>query len=252
MAGSRKQSKQGVLSDHKRVGKQFIPPFVHKLPALVDVNWVDRPLPELFWLAVLNEELGLHRGIELASSIAKEAVSAPGAQRIWYAPVSAYCTLNESQQKAVIAALESQEHIQDLRQALGGLVALYPECPLIFLYESVPAMKNREIVIQRLKQVMADLFDKTTKAATFMQASAIYMAFVTKRLTVAPNLSLANFPAIEHYPATEESMRIASSVRASISAFFGVIDVPKWWPGYFWNRGLEIDQCMFDAKEPNE
>jgi hypothetical protein len=77
-----------------------------------------------------------------------------------------------------------------------------------------------------------------------MQANGVYIAFVTGKLQVAPGLSLANFPAIEKYPETEESRRVASGVRMAVNMFIGMAEQsPNDWQKYFWNRGLELEPC---------
>jgi hypothetical protein len=74
-----------------------------------------------------------------------------------------------------------------------------------------------------------------------MQANGVYIAFVTGKLQVARGLSLANFPAIEKYPETEESRRVASGVRMVVNMFIGMArQSPNDWQKYFWNRGLEL------------
>jgi hypothetical protein len=107
--------------------------------------------------------------------------------------------------------------------------------------------------LSQLKIVLADLFDKTTKAATFMQANGVYIAFVTDMLIVSPETSLANFPSIVDYPHSEDAKRIGASVRATINGFFGMsYDNSSSWPRYFWNRGLEIDQCVLETESEDE
>ena len=73
-----------------------------------------------------------------------------------------------------------------------------------------------------------------------MQANAIYVAFVTDKLKVQRGTALANFPAVEKYPETDESRLVASSIRATINGFFGEMFLGKStpWARYFWNRGI--------------
>jgi hypothetical protein len=101
--------------------------------------------------------------------------------------------------------------------------------------------------LEAFKQLLASLFDRGATPATFMQANAVYIAFTCGRLAVAPHLTLANFPAIQDFPNTEESKRIASAVRGTVSMMYGHLR-PKppagdEWVRYFWNRGLELESC---------
>ena len=90
-----KRGKKQVLSDHKRVGKRFIPPLLQVAP-FHDLSWVDCTLPELLWLGLLNNRYGLKRGSDLGLSLAKAAAEA-SVHSIgrWYAPTSAYSSLTD-------------------------------------------------------------------------------------------------------------------------------------------------------------
>lgn len=254
LEASQKPKQEGVLSDHKRVGKRFIPPFIHTLGRLQEVKWVEVPLPELLWLALLNHRHGLRRGAELAVEAARAAAAAlRPTKKVWFGVISTYGKLSREQQQAMVSKLKSGGYLDDLKIALGPLLALYPKCPLAFLLEEGLPQGERVDHVSQLKVVLADLFDKTTKAATMMQANAIYIAFATDMLVVSRETSLANFPAVADYPHTEEAKRIGASVRASIMGFFGMsYDHSSSWPGYFWNRGLEIDQCLVGTEGNDE
>jgi len=242
-----------VLSDHKRVGQRFIPPFVHRLGSLHEVKWIDVPLPELLWLGLLNHRHGLKRGAELAVEIGRAAADTVSPNKVWFGPNSAFGKLTLEGMSAVVAALKSRHSLDDFKIALGPLVALYPECPLAFLFEGNLPEGEKADHLHHLKAVLADLFDKTTKEATLMQANAIYIAFTTDKLKVFAGTSLANFPAVAEYPRTEDGRKVGSAVRATINMFFGKSeDFLSTWPRYFWNRGLEVDECMFRDERNDE
>ncbi len=97
---------RGVLSDHKRVGKRFIPPFVAELGALNEVSWRTDIIPELLWLALLNDKHGLRDGAELGRQVAVAAKGAYNSEPlVWFAATSAYSLLDGTQQAAVLATL---------------------------------------------------------------------------------------------------------------------------------------------------
>ncbi len=240
--------KKQVLTDHRRIGKRFLPPFLTTLGPLQEVGWLDYSLPELLWLGILNEKFGLERGADLSVSLAKEADKAyAGEIKKWFAPVSKYNLLNSEQRNDVLKALTRSNKLEPLKNALSSFISLYPKCPLNLLFESpLPCLDNSSAELEIFKGLLSRLYDKTTVEATFMQANAIYIAFITDKLKVFKGTSLANFPEIERYPHTEESQRIASMVRAAINGFIGTdYDKTSEWPRYFWNRGLELEPCDF-------
>lgn len=247
MTKKSKHREKRVLSDHKQVGKRFIPPFVHGLDKLQEMKWVDALLPELLWLAILNQRHGLERGAELAVAVARAGASEIHSEKkIWFSPISTFTKLDEQQQRSAKNTLADQGCIIDIQHALNGLVALYPECPLAFVFDGDHPRSEQEANLKEMKGLLADLFDKTSRAAMLMQANAIYIAFALDMLRVTNSNPLANFPSVANYPNTEEAKRVGASVRATLMALFGSSHDKSWsWPQYFWNRGIEIDSCIF-------
>jgi hypothetical protein len=88
------KKQHGVLSDHKRIGKRFIPPLL-QLQAFTEVSWRDQGLPELLWIGLLNDEYGHSKGTELALAVARactQVVKQPSPTI--FAFTSAYATLS--------------------------------------------------------------------------------------------------------------------------------------------------------------
>ena len=129
--------------------------------------------------------------------------------------------------------------------ALKPLAACYPAHPLNLLLDG-DLPKAQPAMLAYVKTMVAALFERSSRLATMVQASALWLAFDADRLKVAPDLSLAQFPKIEDYPITELSQRIAASIRASLNQMFGAQDLMASdgaWPIAFWNRGLVLEPC---------
>ena len=239
-----------VLADHKKVGKTFIPPLVAELGPLGEIRWVNDLVPELVWLALLNDRYGLKTGSDLARRLALAGVAACGARsKRWFALASTYATLDTSEQKSVVAKLEEDGAAQQIREALSPLLTFYPECPLSFLFAAPP--RSGDASLEKFKDVLVSIFDKGDTPGTFGQATAVYIAFVSDILKVFNGLALANFPAIEEFPSTEESQRVASSVRATVLILYEQfkVDQSAVWISYFWKRGLKLDDCKFETRD---
>jgi hypothetical protein len=246
----KKRPDQDVLSDHKRIGKRFIPPLL-QLGPFADVKWSDLLLPELLWLGILNHAYGKVRGAELGLKLAQAAVKVFTTEPVpWFGSASAYTSLDDAQKTEVLKVLQQTDDLEPLKKALIPFPLFYPECPLNFLFEgSVITTREPARVLEEVKDLISTLFDRTTEPATFMQANAVYIAFVTGKLVVSREVSLANFPAIEKYPHTEESKRVASGVRGVLTMMFGTMieQKPSSWARYFWNRGLELERCDLEG-----
>ena len=237
-----------VLADHRKVGNKFIPPLIADLGPLNEIRWLNDLVPEFVWLALLSDRYGLKTGTDLARRFALAATVARGEKRRkWFALASAYAELDAAERDAVMDELEADGAAQQIRDALSPLLTFYPECPLRFLF--VDHSRSRDDSLEDFKNVLASIFDKWDIPGTFAQATAVYIAFVTDMLKVFKDL--ANFPAIEDFPSTEESQRVASFARSAVLIFYGQFktDRSAAWISYFWNRGLDLDHCKLDEVE---
>jgi hypothetical protein len=239
-----------VLQDHTKQGKTFLPPFTHKLGPLQEVSWFKTILPELLWIAHVQEYHGLREGVRLITALSRSVHKcSPSEKKRVFAAVSSFVQLTPDEKSSVRVELAEAGDLFPIQKALTRLIVFYPQCPLGFLYSKDPELSgNREQNLRQLKILVAGLYDKASRDAMMVQASAIWLAFDSDVLKVFEGLALANFPEIENYPRTELSQKVGGSIRASINVFFGqpFYQASAAWPRYFWNRGLEIDKCYFE------
>ncbi len=100
--------KSPILGDHKKVGKKFIPPFVAQIGPIGEVRWATDLVPEFLWLAMLIDEHGHKRGVDLSRQLAVAAAwSRIDRPKEWFARASAYRKLDKDERTAVIAAIQS-------------------------------------------------------------------------------------------------------------------------------------------------
>jgi len=234
-----------VLHDHRRIGKRFIPPFIAALGSLHEIRWVDEVLPEVVWLDLLNSQYGLREGAELAIRMPKALHQKDATATQWFAFTSDYENLSAQDWADLIAAL-GEPVVNRLKAALRPLVALYPRAPFSHLWPGGEIPKTDDD-LGIIREAVDRLLDRGDVPATFAQANAIYVGFAVNKLVVNKGLALANFPAIQHYPDTDESKAIASAVRAMVTGMVGHLREPsaevRPWPAYFWRRGLELSPC---------
>lgn len=246
------KSQQKILDDHRKSGKRFIPPLLDKLN-LAESKWVNYGIPELLWLALIYSRLGLH-GANVALALGKAANEAfndscISTEKPCFAFISAYANLETYQKEKIIALLLEKGMLEPIRDSIHSLLIFYPKCPLSFLIGTDNQIENSDESrsLQELKGVVGAIFDKHSVLATQAQAFAIYISFVTDMLKVDAGNSLAKFPQIADYPKTDESRKIAASIRDTIIVLSNMQNREKAqeWLNYFWNRGLEISPCVF-------
>ena len=242
--------KQKVLQDHKRQGKTFIPPFTHTLGPLHEVSWVKTMLPELLWIALIQDYYHYREGVELITSFSRIVhICSHSGKKCVFATISSLGQLTADEKSCLQSDLATSGDLFKIQKALLPLITFYPECPLRFLFSNKSDFsENKKQNLEQFKSLVEGMYDKTSKNTMMVQATAIWLAFDSGTLKVKKGLALASFPEIEKYPHTDLSRKVASSIRASMHIFF---TEPHYltssnWPSYFWNRGLEIDQCYFE------
>jgi hypothetical protein len=243
--------RQKVLQDHKRQGKIYLPPFTHMLGPLHEISWVKIMLPELLWIALIQIYYGHRDGVELIASLTRLARKcSPSEKMLIFATISSLGLLKIDEKSCLQKELARTGDLFKIQKALLPLIVFYPECPLSFLYSAMPNLADgTQQNLERFKNIVKVLYDKTSRNTMMVQATAIWLAFDADALKVFKGLALASFPEIEKYPETELSQKVAASIRSSIFMFFNEPHYPAFsdWPRYFWNRGLEIDRCYFEG-----
>lgn len=238
-----------ILQDHKRQGKTFIPPFTHMLGPLQEISWVKTMLPELLWIALIQDYYGHPKGVALITSLTRLARKcSPSEKKRIFATISSFREMTTDGRSCLQREITASGELFEIQKALIPLIVFYPECPLRFLYSTMPSLADgADQVLESFKILVAGLYDKTSRNTMMVQATAVWLAFDSGTLKVAEGLALASFPEIEKYPHTELSQRVAASIRSSIHMFFAEPHYPASsnWPRYFWNRGFEISRCYF-------
>ncbi len=233
-------------SGYKRDRSIYTPPIL-QLGEFNGVNWLDEILPEIIWIGLLQDKFGLGLGSKLALQISETTnkLHNLNGKKQWLAPLSCYSELTENERAEIKKELTNLGHLTNYERAFGLITFLYPKFPLSFLVAENSNVKQ-DISVSEFKIYLSKLYDRTNFTTTFMQATAVDMAFQSDLLTVSPETSLAKFDEISNFPNTEISKQVASSIRQTINLFFGnnnLFSSNGEWNKYFWNRGLELEKC---------
>lgn len=224
-----------VLGDHRRTKSRLIAPFNDMFGPIRDVSWVNTMIPELLWIALIQDVFGSRRGVEIITAFTRDvrASSVDRSTVIW-AAAGKFDAISGEVLRAIVTG-STRNYAEELRDALRPLAAWYPSHPLNVL-PAGEALDASTADLSYLKRMVAMLFDRSCKAAIMTQATAMWLGFDADRLKVAPDLSLAQFPRIEEYPDTELSLRIAASIRASLNTLFSdtsMMASESGWPAVF-------------------
>ena len=237
-----KGERNRVLGDHKRVKSKLVTPFNDMFGPMHEVSWINMRIPELLWIALVQDAWGPRRGVEIITSFTRDvrASDATRDRTIW-AAAGKFSTLPDGVLEDVV---KSRDYRNELCAPLEPLHAHYPDHPMRELVATTKTRSSRDL--DGLKALVGELFDRASPSATLTQATAMWLAFDADRIKVSAGLALADFPRIEEYPHTELSRRIAASIRATLNQMFGEVEMMASgsdWPIAFWNRGLELEPC---------
>jgi len=237
---SKKQRR--VLQDYQQKGKRFIPSFLEKLP-LEETTWLNDRLPELVWIALLQHVFGVQTGTILACDIAAAAGRCDQTSKMMFTSVSDYATLSPDSKQCIREALWAEATLQKVQRGLAALSNHYENFPMAFLVGQSNAREEIQgSTLADLKETINAIADRTSRAATIAQATAINIAITNDKLKVAPGLSLGNLDAVEDYPLTDESRMVAASIRSTTMVILGR-ETPSDWRTSFWTQGRALEPC---------
>ena len=243
--GNESENRRRVLRGYRQVGKRFIPPMLQHM-SLTESSWMDDRVPELVWIGLLIRVFGVKEGTAVAASVAKAAAKCDQTAKRAFASVSDYVELSDEHKRCVRSVLNDEGMLAKARQGLAALIYNYPDFPLGFLVETAKASEDVSgSALDDLKGAIDDIRDREGHAGIFVQATVVYIFFINDRLKVAPHMGLANLPAIEEYPMTDESKRVAASVRSAVTGLL-TWDIPSDWRKSFWNQGRSLGPCEVD------
>ncbi|MDY0282113.1 MAG: hypothetical protein RBR35_16325 [Salinivirgaceae bacterium] len=241
--------KTPVLSDHQKIRKRLIPPLMQGIN-YKEISWRKQLIPELIWLALINNRYGHIEGAELALALPQSVEEATKNHQMeaWFVTVSSYTQLSIEEQRKIVELLRSKNVLDKYRTALLPLIYFYPFCPLRFLFNPETIKEDDTGGLVEIKRVLESIFDRRSIEATFIQANALYIGFNLGKLVVSQDVSLARFPEVQYYPHTEISKQIAANIRAMVNTVFDIDEIKNdlSWPAYFWNHGLELEKCILD------
>lgn len=199
-----------ILDGHKRVGKKFLPP-LRQLPGQMnEVSWVNRILPELIWMGVLNDNFGMRRGIELSSELARLANETYAEQKSPnFAFASSYSVLDADKKNLLLEKLETKRILADLRNGLIGFLNLYPKSPVSFL--RIALDNGSEHLIGSMKATLEHYFFRREQPAMVLQANVVYVAGICGKLFYTNNVKPPNLDALVSNFDSEEGRRAAAT-----------------------------------------
>ncbi|MDQ5937394.1 MAG: hypothetical protein QG574_4753 [Cyanobacteriota bacterium erpe_2018_sw_21hr_WHONDRS-SW48-000092_B_bin.40] len=240
---SRDLKQHEILKGHTREGSTF-----KCFPGgnVEPVSYINHGIPELIWLAILNEKLKPQTVSKIVVIIGQEIRTAEDSP----APPPFFATslakLETKKTVNILSELKNQHLLSPLRSAMSEFISLYPTFPIKWLIDDKNHSEN-QYFLQDFKKLLAELQDKTSTKSVFMISMCVYGLLVSGAAKISPTM-LADFDDIRFYPDTENSMKLAATVRATLLAFLGPqISTEGFtdWSYEFWQRGLALEPINY-------
>ncbi|WP_436927095.1 DUF5677 domain-containing protein [Halosimplex amylolyticum] len=232
----------GVLSDHQRDRTKFVPPFLDTLgDQLEPVNWQYEVVPEIIWIGLLFENNDPRRAVEITKTCAQEAQELFNGSDYVYS--CDFDGLTDSDFRELRENLDD-DIASDLDNALGPFVDLYPSFPQAGLINNQE--NHTDEYLENLQILVDELSNRRSRKATLAQATYLFSLMATGNLKIPPGTALEDINDLMHYPETEQSKKVAATVRAATKSTRGFReDGQSDWAKRFWKRGFEITDCIF-------
>jgi len=229
-----------ILTDHKKVGAKLVPPLLSAMGES-DYSYVEKGIPQIIWIALLNKKFGLKTGTSVSLEFV-QIIDSLGIKKDVPYNISWFSDIKNEDISKIKDDLKLTKVFNKIKDGLSPLLNVYSECPLCKIFGSNNHSEND---ISIVKETLLELYDKHSKESTFALANTVYYMGMCKKLRIVKKSHLENLENLIHYPKTEESKIIASMIRATTNMLLSdrTIENSKDWVQYFWNRGLELEPC---------
>lgn len=237
---------RGVLDDHQRMGKKFIPP-IAQLKNFNPVSYINQLLPEILWIGLINDEVGYREGIRLCQTLAVTAHKIHNPKKhINFALCSTYMKLSETERTELFKQLAEGESLEQLKYCIAPLTILNEGFPLAFL--GLPADSiDRAILLKKLKRSVQRHIVKYETPALAIQAAVVYIRGITGGLHLPAQMTPPDLDSIVTAPESENAKRAGAFVRSFVLMEISLAgeEHTDAWARSFWNQGLVVDDCEF-------
>jgi len=185
------------LKDHKRIGKELLPPFAAAGITTTQVFWWRDIMPEFLWIESLTRYYGEPAAVKVFNEFLTEADKFnDNTDEILDGTVTSFQLIPETQRQRFIDSIPAHV-LSAVIRPFGAILGPYPECPMAWLVPKPFTEQNR--AISTLRTSVGNLFDGHSDYAGFCLTLPIHRMFVHKRLFIVNTLTEL-IEAISKYP----------------------------------------------------
>lgn len=244
-----------VLEDHKRKGKTFIPPLLADGVPLRETFWHMERLPEIFWIAVIIERLGLEVALERVFELTQAIQATISRLRESDKVVRPYLTsshmdFSRVEREAILDEHREADWLKTLNALIADLVVVWPQFPLAYLAVT-ESSAELDVLVKEVKKQIGCCLDRHDELALHVQAIVVATELRAGNTKLPKGLGIPDLNALFEYPESEESQHAAGFVVTSCNSIVSGPpntgeDGDASWPRTFWNRCYKLDSCEYE------
>jgi hypothetical protein len=232
--------KKPLFSDHRRVGKKFIPP----MAGVTEIHYIKRILPEIAWLDYFVKHLGPKKGVETLGVFMESCFHLKDwGRKPDFSLISNYQILTAPDWEQFQNILKAKAIFLDCLDALTSFICCFPSGnPFVNLIADSKIRLQTESEVGLARQVVSRLFDRRSPEATLVQSVSLWIDIKVGKYHVLPDYPFYDFKTIFGNFDSQPSNELAASVRMHVNSNFMVCGdkMGDTWAKYFWNRGREL------------
>jgi hypothetical protein len=217
-------------------------------------SWTHARLPEVIWINELIHHLGNRKSLDTLVTITEAGFEAAKhfgtAEGFPFPFFASYWKLLAADNIKDFVSKQLRFHslTNEVSRSLDLLHSLYPEYPLNFLVSESEAEWDRAD-LKVFKERLRELSDRFSLAAVRLHSHIFLAEVKSGRILMQKGMPVPNFDLIYSENPDMESDGFKSSagmLRASISSQFAMFTGKSKLvaAAYFWNRGLELEDCI--------
>ena len=233
-------AKKQLLSDHRRVGKKFIPP----MAGVTEIHYIERILPEIAWLDYFVKHFGAKKGIETLGVLIESCFHLKDwGRKPDFSLISNYQILTPPDWEKLQNTLKAKGVLLDCLDALTPFIRCFPSGnPFVNLFSDPKIPVQSESEVELARQVVSRLFDRRSPEATLVQSVPLWIDIKVGKYHVLPDYPFIDFKTIFGNFDAPPGDELSASARMHVNGNFGIIrdSLGDTWAKYFWNRGREL------------
>jgi hypothetical protein len=242
-----------ILSDHKKVGSKFIPPMMGGFngweTTFFPVDIQKDIVPEIIWIAYIIDELGFEEGTDLLYLFVNYIEDIYFEKSLKdFCSMSNYEDLSYLQLQNLRYQIEHYYWYDEIRECLKSFNEILPQNPMNRLFMEVS--KKHSASVNKLKDILEKLASKRNKLMVLALTSSFCIKNQMGKVVITEEIKLPPASVILDFPNSDDSLRLASFVRAgSYSSFKNadIIKVNSTWNKKFWNYTNSLEPLQINS-----